>query len=159
MNDTNSINSKMRLKNFVIRVSVILIVICFVMISCSKHIQPYRYVPQVESLYSLTKLDSNKINTRKSIILTSDTSLNYSILLGGIGILTTINYKTIDKLIVVDSIDIYNRDSFQDFTNEIFNHKFIYSKDSLVDLINDEKYYNPRYIDKHFTTKKEINFT
>jgi len=148
----------MRLPNIVTRESIILIVMCFVMISCSKHIQPYSYIPQVESLYSLTKLDSIKIGTRKSIILTSDTSLNYSISLGGIGISTTINYQTIDTLLVVDSIDIYNRDSFQDITNEIFNHKFIYTKDSLVDFINGEKYYSPRYIDKHFTTKKRNKF-
>lgn len=148
----------MRLQNIVKRLSVISIVICLAMISCSKHIQPFRYVPQVDSLYSLTKLDSIKIYTIKSIILTSDTSLNYSILLGGLGISTTINYQTIDTLLVVDSIDIYNRDSFQDYTNEIFSHEFIYTKDSLVDLINGEKYYSPRYIDKHFTTKKWNKF-
>jgi hypothetical protein len=148
----------MKLPNIEIRESVIMIVMCFAMISCSKHIRPYRYVPQVESLYSLTKQDSIKINTRKSIIITSDTTLKYSISLGGIWIATTINYRTIDKLIVVDSIDIYNRDSFQDYTNEIFNREFIYSKDSLVDLINGEEYFSPRYIDKHFTTIKSNKF-
>ena len=130
----------------------------FVLISCNRHIQPYSYVPQVDSLNSLTKVDSVKINTRKSIILTSDTSLNYSILLGGIGISTTINYQTIDNLLFVDSIDIYNRDSFQDYTNEIFNRKFIHSKDSLVDLTNGDLYFSPRYIDKYLTTEKWNKF-
>ncbi len=148
----------MRQSIIAVRLLIMSIVMCFALISCNRHIQPYSYVPQVDSLDSLTKLDSIKIDTRKSIILTSDTSLNYSILLGGIGISTTITYQTIDTLIVVDSIDIYNRDSFQDITNEIFNRKFIYSKDSLVDLTNGDMYFSPRYIDKHLTTEKWNKF-
>ena len=149
---TNSVGLKKRPSNIALRVFVKCIVICFVLISCNRHIQTYRYVPQVDSPYLLTNLDSININTRKSITLTSDNTLKYSISLGGIGISTTINYKPFDTLLVVDSIDIYNRDFFQDYTNEIFNRSFIYSKDSLVDLINGDKYYSPRYIDKHFTT-------
>lgn len=144
--------------NIALRLIVKSIIMCSVLISCNRHIHPYSYVPKVDQDYSLTNTDSNNIHTRKSIIITSDTTLNYSILLGGIGTSTTIKYKTIDKLIITDSIDVYNRDSFQNFTNEIFNRKFIHSKDSLVDLTNGDMYFSPRYIDKHLTTEKWNKF-
>lgn len=116
--------------------------------SCSNKfvIKPYFYS------YNLLRIDNNldykntSSYNNKSIILTSDSTLNYSIMLGGIGISTTITYKKIDNEITVDSIDIYNRESFQNITNEIFSRKFAFSKDSLVDLENQDIYYSAKYV-------------
>jgi hypothetical protein len=76
-------------------------------------------------------------------------------MLGGIGISTTITYKKIDNEITVDSIDIYNRESFQNITNEIFSRKFAFSKDSLVDLENQDIYYSAKYV-KNKTKENEF---
>ncbi len=78
--------------------------------------------------------------------------------LEGIGITTTIRYKLQDSLLFVDSVDIYNRKSFQQFTNEIFNHKFLFSKDSLIDLDNHDKYYSQKYFDHKNNSQSNKKF-
>ena len=97
--------------------------------------------------------ENSSSSFRKSIILINDTTLNYSIKVGGIGSATTIRYKIKDSVLIIDSVDIYERNSFQEFTDEVFNHKFKYSKDSLIDLNNNEKYYDQRYIDRSRSKK------
>jgi hypothetical protein len=82
-----------------------------------------------------------KTYIHKSIILISDSTLNYTVRYGDIGASTTIKYKITDNVMIIDSIDIYNRKSFQSYTNEIFENNFLYSKDSLTDIGNNDKYY------------------
>jgi hypothetical protein len=78
--------------------------------------------------------------TRKSIIIINDSTLEYSIRLGHIKTGTTINYRIKNNILKVDTIDIHNRNSFQDYTNEIFGGNFLFSKNSLIDKSNGEKY-------------------
>ena len=77
----------------------------------------------------------------KSIVIVSDSTLNYTVLLGDIGASTTIRYKIENELLKVDSVDIYNRKSFQGYTDEIFGVYFHYAKDSLTNKRNGQKYY------------------
>ncbi len=90
--------------------------------------------------------------TKKSIVIVSDSTLNYTVLLGDIGASTTIKYELNNGLLKIDTIDIYNRKSFQGYTNEIFGYEFQYSNDSLIDKKNGEKYYinKPRKKADHF---------
>jgi hypothetical protein len=110
---------------------IILFSLFILLISCNKSF----------FLQSYSSEDSSA-SFKKSIIIISDSTLNYSIKFGGIGAATTIGYSKIDSVLVIDSIDIYGRKSFQEFTDEIFNHEFFFSKDSLVNLVNGEKYFN-----------------
>lgn len=82
----------------------------------------------------------------RSIILIDDSTLNYSIRSGGIGWSASIRYKLSGQYLIVDSIDINNKTEFID--EDIFNHEFLYSRDSLVDIDNREKYFTDRYVDK-----------
>ncbi|MDX1830512.1 MAG: hypothetical protein R3342_13310 [Lutibacter sp.] len=82
--------------------------------------------------------------TKKSIVIVSDSTLNYTVLLGDIGASTTIKYDLRNGLLKIDSVDIYNRKSFQGYTNEIFGYEFKYSNDSLIDQKNGEKYYRTK---------------
>lgn len=89
--------------------------------------------------------EGSSISFGKSIIIISDTTLNYSIKFGGLGVSTTIGYKLLDSLLLIDSVDIYNSDSFQQITNDIFSHTFLYSKDSLIELETNQLYYTNKY--------------
>lgn len=90
----------------------------------------------------------------KSIILISDTTLNYSISFGGLGVSTTIGYDLSDSILLVDNVDIYNRSSFQEITNDIFGHKFYYFKDSLIDINRNDLYYSRKLIQKKYNPNK-----
>ena len=80
-------------------------------------------------------------NCKKSIVIVSDSTLNYSVTYGDIGKSTTIKYKRLNDILKIDTVDIYNRKSFQKCTNEIFGYEYIYSNDSLIGKNNGEKYY------------------
>jgi len=82
-----------------------------------------------------------KTYVKKSIVFISDSTLNYNIQYGGIGASTTIKYKIDNNSLIIDTVDIYNRKSFQGFTNEIFGVKIQYSNDSLIDKKHLQKYY------------------
>ena len=60
------------------------------------------------------------------------------------GASTTIKYKIENDVMRIDTVDIYNRNSFQNYTEEIFGLNFHYSKDSLTDIRNGKKYYSPK---------------
>jgi len=78
---------------------------------------------------------------KKSIVILSDSTLTYNVTYGDIGESTTIKYKLKNKILKIDTTDIYNRKISQNNTNEIFGYEFKYSNDSLIGINNGEKYY------------------
>lgn len=108
--------------------------------TCSDSLR-YKTILQDVSSNDVVWVESNR-----SIILISDSVLNYSIRFGGLGASTSIKYTIVDCLMVVDSVDIYGRKHFQEFAADIFKHTFLYSKDSILNLNNDNKYFSERYI-------------
>jgi hypothetical protein len=119
------------------RTKLILLIVLLVIFSCNRVFFPY---PYSSANYSAS--------SGKSLILISDTALNYSIRFGGLGVATTIKYKILDSLLIIDSIDIYGRRTFQEITSDVFNHEYIFSKDSLVDLVNNERFYGEKYFNR-----------
>ena len=113
--------------------------------SCNRLFFPYPY-----------SSEDNTGSFGKSLILISDTTLNYSIRFGGLGIATTIKYKILDSLLVIDSIDIYGRRAFQEITSDVFNHQYLFSKDSLIDLENNDKFFGKKYFN-NLQTKRNKN--
>ena len=94
----------------------------------------------------LDGIEKPKIRTtmRRSIVIVSDSTLNYTVMIHDFGASTTIKYKLENELLKIDSVDIYNRNSFQNYTEEIFGLTYKYSKDSLTDIRNGQKYYSPK---------------
>jgi hypothetical protein len=91
---------------------------------------------------------------KKSIILISDSTLNYTRIVGHIGATTKIKYKLSSDTLILNSIDIYGKKvahNFQDFSS-----LYLINKDSLTSLQNDEKYYSVAY--KKRIYKKPIGF-
>ena len=80
--------------------------------------------------------------TRQSIVIVNDSTLNYTVMIHDYGASTTIKYKIENDVMRIDTVDIYNRNSFQNYTEEIFGLNFQYSKDSLTDIRNGKKYYS-----------------
>ena len=91
-------------------------------------------------------IDKQKFRTtmRRSIVIVSDSTLNYTVMIHDFGASTTIKYKLENELLKIDTVDIYNRNSFQNYAEEIFGLTYQYSKDSLTDIRNGEKYYSPK---------------
>ena len=84
-------------------------------------------------------------NPKKSIILISDSTLNYNRTVGHMGFITKIKYKLSNDTLILSSTDIYDRridEIFQDIS-----FKYRYNKDSLISLNNNEKYYSRDYIE------------
>jgi len=93
-----------------------------------------------------------------SIILISDTTLKYSIFFGGLGVSTAIGYNLSDNMLIVDSFDIYKRGDFHEITNDdIFGHRFYYSKDSLLDINRNDFYYSRKLIQKKLKSSKNTD--
>lgn len=94
----------------------------------------------------LDGIEKPKIRTtmRRSIVIVSDSTLNYTVMIHDFGASTTIKYKLENELLKIDSVDIYNRNSFQNYAEEIFGLTYKYSKDSLTDIRNGQKYYSPK---------------
>jgi len=91
-----------------------------------------------------------KSDAKKSIVLVSDSTLNYSIIYGHIGSSTQIKYKISNDSLILGSKDIYGKELKTDNSN--FSNTYLYSTDSLISLQNDERYYaeKPREKAKHF---------
>src|SRR5690554_679217 len=90
--------------------------------------------------------DQRKVWTsdpKKSIVLVSDSTLNYTRIVGHIGATTKIKYELSNDTLILKSTDIYGKkvvDNFQDFSNI-----YLINNDSLTSLQNDEKYYSVSY--------------
>ena len=97
-------------------------------------------------LEKVNGIDKPKIRTtmRRSIVIVSDSTLNYNVMIHDFGASTTIKYKLENELLKIDTVDIYNRNSFQNYAEEIFGLTYKYSKDSLTDIRNGQKYYSPK---------------
>ena len=126
-------------------ISLILVLTLFgIIISCKTNYGFKTYVfnsgLKFEKINGIEK-PHPQMTTKKSIRIVSDSTLYYSFLLGDHGTSTKIKYNLKNGILTLDTVDIYNQKSFQGYTNEIFGFEFIYSKDSLIDNINGEKYY------------------
>jgi hypothetical protein len=86
--------------------------------------------------------------------LVSDSTLNYTRIVGHIGATTKIKYKLSKDTLILKSIDIYGKkvaDNFKGFSN-----LYLINNDSLTSLKNEEKYYSEAYEKKIY--KKPIGF-
>jgi hypothetical protein len=117
--------------------------ISFVIISCKiqSKILAYRFVP------GPSQCDTCKIsNLKKSIIITSDSTLTFGVVFGGLGVSTTINYSMIGNVILTDSVDINGDKSYSEFIDEIFNCRLSFSKDSIINESTKEKFFTDRLL-------------
>ncbi len=91
---------------------------------------------------------------KKSIVLVSDSTLNYTRIVGHVGATTKIKYKLSKDTLILKSTDIYGKkvaDNFKGFSN-----LYLINNDSLTSLKNDEKYYSETYEKRIY--KKPIGF-
>ena len=134
---------------------ILLLTLLGIMISCKTNYGFKTYVfdsgLKFEKYNGIVK-PHPQTTTKKSIVIVSDSTLNYTVLLGDFGASTTIKYELKNEILKIDTVDIYNRKSFQGYTNEIFGYEFKYSNDSLIDKMNGEKYYvnKPKEKTDHF---------
>lgn len=113
------------------------------MIAChsTTKLQVYQFIPSVdcdncsflELMEKLTEIDSEP----RTITLKNDSVLEYIKRYGGLGYVASFKYKIIDNELNIDSLDIYGRNKI-----DIQNRCFLFNKDSLVNKITNEKYYN-----------------
>ena len=82
-------------------------------------------------------------NPIKSIILISDSTLNYVKSYGGIGVSKKIKYKISNDTLNIDTIDIYGQNLTEKKSD--FSKLYLINKDSLTSLENDEKYYSSSF--------------
>lgn len=82
-------------------------------------------------------------NPIKSIVLISDSTLNYIKSYGGIGTSKKIKYNISNDTLNIDKIDVYGQNLTE--RNSDFSRQYLINKDSLVSLENDEKYYSNSY--------------
>lgn len=137
-------------KNKILLIPPLILTIC----SCNTiFIKSYTHIPQSSLLHTCKHFTVSTTNN-KSIILISDTTLNYIIRFGGLGVSTTIEYTISDNELIVDTVDIYNRSSFQNIDNDIFGYRFYYYRDSLVGINNNELYYSNKFIKKEHNPSK-----
>jgi hypothetical protein len=89
-------------------------------------------------------------NAKKSIILISDSTLNYSIIYGHIGSSTKIKYRISNDSLILEPKDIYGKELKTKKSN--FSNVYLYSTDSLISLQNNERYYinKPKEKTDHF---------
>lgn len=132
-----------------------LTLLIFIFYSCKTQyrIQGYIFVSKSSLVDTCSHMTISSRNNN-SIILINDTTINYSISFGGLGVSTTIEYILSDSILIIDTVDIYNRSSFQEITNDIFGHKFYYFKDSLIDINRRDLYYSERLIQKEYNPNK-----
>ncbi|MCL1943934.1 MAG: hypothetical protein FWF54_10360 [Candidatus Azobacteroides sp.] len=119
------------------------------MITCcsTNKIQVYRFLPSVdcdscsflEMMEKLAKIDSSN----KFIILRNDSILGYSKRYVGLYSNTAIKYIIVNDELITDSINLYGYEIYS-----VTNVHFLYSRDSLVNKVTNEKYYNQKYLDK-----------
>ena len=123
--------------------------ICFsigIYTSCNTkfHIQVYDYNPYARFSFDSVRnlyLSGDYYWADKSIILTSDTTLNYFERTGSLGYLNTIGYTILDTILLIDSIDKYNSNSDNQIISDIIGKTFLYTKDSLVEIESNQLYY------------------
>ena len=89
-------------------------------------------------------------DAKKSIVLVSDSTLNYSIIYGHIGSSTKIKYRISNDTLILEPKDIYGKELKTEKSN--FSNVYLYSTDSLISLQNNERYYinKPKEKTNHF---------
>ena len=126
---------------------VLILIIIGLIFSCKSNygVQTYVFDNGLE-FEKVNGIDKPKIRTtmRRSIVIVTDSTLNYTVMIHDFGASTTIKYKLENELLKIDTVDIYNRNSFQNYAEEIFGLTYKYSKDSLTDIRNGQKYYSPK---------------
>lgn len=132
---------------------ILLCILSLVLISGCRLIQCYEYIPIINP-------DDPQGRTRedKVIFLISKTELDYLENPGQFSTRTTIKYKVNDSIIELDSVSVNPESSSFEYSNKIYNHHFLYTKDSLVDLNNGHRYYSDNYIKKNRSNEKFIYF-
>ena len=126
---------------------VSLMLIAFVIVSCKIGFdtQVYRFIPSIDSdIYSENEIRKKIVESDvKSIILRNDSILEYWKRYGGIGSSMIIKYALIDNELIVYPTDVegYN-------VPDISDMHFLYSRDSLINIKTNEKFYNQKYLDK-----------
>ena len=134
---------------------VSLMLIAFVIVSCkiSFDTQVYRFIPSIDSdIYSENEIRKKIVESDvKSIILRNDSILEYWKRYGGIGSSMIIKYALIDNELIVYPTDVegYN-------VPDISDMHFFYSRDSLINIKTDEKFYNQKYLDKKKIVKHRL---
>ena len=126
---------KKRLFPFVIVVGV------FSIYSCKTKIQAFtlqRDLVQCDTCqYKNFKL---KPGVDKAISILNGSFLQYTVLQGDIGATTEIRYIQQGNHLIVDTMDVYKRNKFQGYSNEILGETIIYTADSLTSPALNEKY-------------------
>src|SRR5690606_15265846 len=81
-----------------------------------------------------------------SLIIVNDSVLNYFERFGGIGKATSIKYSVDENILIIDSIDIYGNSSFSELSKGVFNERYFFNRDSLVNVETGEKYLKNAYM-------------
>ncbi len=128
--------------------SVVISSILFTSISCGGYkYSTYEFQPEIEfkDINGQQKVVPSSY-VRKYITFESDSTLNYTTLIGDIGKSTKIKYKIIGDSLKIANEDYYGRRTVQGYNSkEIYATHIPYNSDSL--FVNNEKYYSRTYLE------------
>ncbi|MCP4052529.1 MAG: hypothetical protein GY739_05570 [Mesoflavibacter sp.] len=115
------------------------------LISCNSYkIKVYSLSRNIEYTETDGKMRMFASEPNKSIILISDSTLNYSKIYGHLGASTTIKYRKSNDTLILESQDIYGKNLTEN--NPDFSNLYLITNDSLTNLMNKEKYYSTDYL-------------
>src|SRR5690606_4776757 len=106
----------------------------------------YYQPPQMDFCDTCEYKNPRLISNPKSIIIDNDSVLNYSERFGGIGKATTLKYSVDENILIIDSIDIYGNSTFSELSKGVFNERYFFYRDSLVNVETGEKYLSNEYL-------------
>ena len=146
--------------------SLLTLIVTLVACKSKYKIQQYALVNNIKLCDSC---DQKKVWTgspRKSIVIVSDSTLNYTRIVGGFGASTKIKYQIINDTLSLKTLDIYGRSVPENFKD--YSDAYLYNSDSLISLKNNEKYFSANYLEsinnkfEHYyviVDNKKIKFT
>jgi hypothetical protein len=134
------------------RIIIYQVIFFAILVSCKPTFKMQVYSVD-RQIHFCDSCDNRKLSAKlpkKSIVLISDSTLNFTTIYGGLGNSTKIKYRLSNDSLILKTEDIYGRKLENVF--EDFSAFYKYSADSLISLQNDEKYYSDSYINSK--TKK-----
>ena len=128
------------------RITFPLLALIGILTSCKSRykIQPYSLNRSIQVCDSCEQRKIWASNPTKSIVLVSDSTLNYTKSYAGLGASTTIKYRIVNDTLTMESYDVYGKNMTEN--NADFSNLYLYNKDSLTGLNNNEKYYSKYYL-------------
>jgi hypothetical protein len=110
----------------------------------SFNVRTYQFQPYVDNIDDINEVIKKITESdTKSIILKNDSVLVFWKRFGGTGSAITVKYIIINNELITDSVNLNGYE-----IPSMTNMRFLYSRDSLVNKMTNERYYTQEYFDK-----------